>query len=124
MRGGAPAAHADGMSTALDEHRTRPYDRWPSDESGVSAGTSPARRPYLTEAPGGPAACREPYARLRVPSAPPSTLSLSTVKPITKIVLAIVIILAVAYGVLGFLTADDGVPDEADTESVEVEAVP
>lgn len=45
-------------------------------------------------------------------------------KPITKIVLAIVVILAVAYGVLGLLTADDGVPEEADTEAVEVEAVP
>lgn len=45
-------------------------------------------------------------------------------KPVTKIVLAIVLILAVAYGILGLLTADDGVPDEAETENVEVEAVP
>lgn len=32
-------------------------------------------------------------------------------KPSTKIVLAIVIILSIAYGVLSILSADDGIPD-------------
>jgi hypothetical protein len=45
------------------------------------------------------------------------------VKPITKIVLVVVVILALAYGVLGLLTADDGVPEEAETEAVETEAI-
>lgn len=39
-------------------------------------------------------------------------------KPSTKIVLAIVILLAIAYGILSVLSAEDGLPDEA--EEVEV----
>lgn len=42
-------------------------------------------------------------------------------KPSTKIVLAIVIILSIAYGILSVLSADDGIPDdpaEPQTETV------
>ena len=34
-------------------------------------------------------------------------------EPITKIVLAIVVILAIAYGVVAVLSSDDGIPDES-----------
>ena len=40
-------------------------------------------------------------------------------KPSTKIVLAIVIILSIAYGVLSILSAGDGIPEEADEPQTE-----
>lgn len=43
-------------------------------------------------------------------------------KPSTKIVLAIVIILSIAYGVLSILSAGDGIPDEDEVPQTEVVA--
>jgi hypothetical protein len=43
-------------------------------------------------------------------------------KPSTKIVLAIVIILSIAYGVLSILSAGDGIPEEADEPQTETVA--
>jgi hypothetical protein len=44
-------------------------------------------------------------------------------KPTTKIVILIVVLLAVAYTVLSFLSADDGIPEEGSEPAIE-ELVP
>lgn len=69
------------------------------------------------------------FRRPRTPAgAPPSLHPVQTSttmagKPSTKIVIAIVLVLALAYALLSFLSADDGIPDDADEAGIE-EVVP